>query len=488
MPTIKVIDPLTRIEGHLGIEVELNLANKVVNARSSGVMYRGIETILKGRAPRDAEIITQRICGVCPIPHGVAAALCLENAGGTVIPANGRIMRNLIHGANFVMSHILHFYLLAVLDYAKGPDMPPWTSIPKLQPSPSIPPKHPLDYRLTKAENDAVVAHYRDAITICRKAQEMAALFGGKLPHAPAIVAGGCAEDPGVEFSGAISQFDTYLSALINFIDTVYLPDVDLIATKYSDYYDIGVGCKNLLSYGVFELRRLGFGRAEKKLLPSGRIENASTTVNRVDQALIAEYVRHSWYLDADTGLHPSVGETNPLYNKAGAYSWLKAPRYENRVYEVGPLARMWVHGDYRRGIGVMHRHVARAKEAQIIARAMRTWLDQIVVGEPYYVTPTVPAAATGMGLTEAPRGALGHWETISTVEGKPVISRYQVVSPTSWNASPIDDLGQHGPIEQALIGTKVSDPERPIELLRIVHSFDPCIACAAHAIIVKKR
>jgi hydrogenase large subunit len=459
---ISIVEPVTRIEGHLGIEVELDGSNVVTSAKCKGAMFRGFEVILRGRAPRDAEVITQRICGVCPISHGQAAALCLENAGGTTIPANGRIMRNLIQGANYLQSHILHFYHLAALDYAKGPQMPPWT------------PLWDVDYRLTPAENDAVVAHYRDAITMRRKAQEMGAIFGGKLPHAPAMAAGGCAEDPDVESPGGIAQFGAYLAQLIAFIDNVYLPDVDFIATRYSDYFDVGVGCTNLLSYGVFDVDGAG-----GKLLARGRIEDAGTTVNPVDQSLIAEYVQYSYYPDADTGRHPSAGLTNPLYGKAGAYSWLKAPRYDGGVYEVGPLARMWVNGDYQAGIGVMHRHAARALETQKVAYAMQDWLSQIVVGNPYFVTPNIPAQATGMGLTEAPRGALGHWETISAS----VINNYQCVVPTTWNASPMDDMGQHGAIEQALIGTAVSDPARPLELLRIIHSFDPCIACAVHLV-----
>ncbi|MFH1774094.1 MAG: nickel-dependent hydrogenase large subunit [Methanobacteriota archaeon] len=461
------IEPNTRIEGHMGIKAELDATNVVTDAKCTGAMFRGIESILKGRAPRDAEILTQRICGVCPISHGTAAALCLENAGGTTIPANGRIMRNLIQSANYIQSHILHFYHLAALDYVKGPAMPPWT------------PFWDTDYRLTAADNDAIVANYRKAITMRRKAHEMDAIFGGKLPHAPAVVAGGCAEDPDVEYAGGISKFGTYLDELITFIDNTYLPDVDKIATAYSDYNNIGVGCKNLLSYGVFDTDGAG-----TLLLKRGRIENAGTTVNPVDQTLIKEYVKYSYYPDADTGLHPSAGVTNPLYGKAGAYSWLKAPRYDGRVYEVGPLARMWVNGDYRTGIGVMHRHAARAKEAQKVAYAMKNWLTQIVTGNPYFVKPNVPAEAKGVGLTEAPRGALGHWETISAS----LISRYQCVVPTTWNASPMDDAGVRGPIEQALMGTKVADPARPIELLRIVHSFDPCIACAVHVLTPPKQ
>ncbi len=454
-----IVDPTTRLEGHLGIEVELDATNKVTNAKCSGTLYRGVETILKNRKPRDAQLITQRICGVCPISHGIAASLCLENACGTVIPDNGRIMRNLIQGSNYIHSHIIHFYHLAALDYVKGPDMPPWT------------PRYNVDYRLTDAQNATYVQHYRDAITLRRKAHEMAAIFGGKLPHSPAVVAGGCSENPE---SGAISLFQTYLNELISFIENVYIPDVVNLATVYNDYYTKGVGCKNLLSYGVFDIDAAG-----NKLLGRGRVVNAGTTVNPVDPNLIQEFVKYSYYSDADSGLNPSSGATNPVYPKTGAYSWLKAPRYNGVVYEVGPLARMWVNGDYRSGISVMDRHAARALEAKKLANAMNTWVTQLVVGNPYYAKPLIPSSSTGMGLTEAPRGALGHWETISAS----VIYNYQCVVPTTWNASPMDDMSQRGPIEQALMGTTVSDPNQPIELLRIIHSFDPCIACAVHLI-----
>ena len=196
MATI-IVGPTTRIEGHLGIEVELDATNTVTNAKCSGTLFRGIETILRGRPPRDAQLITQRICGVCPISHGVAAALCLESSCGTVIPDNGRIMRNLIQGSNFVYSHILHFYHLAALDYVKGPNVPPWN------------PRYSVDDRLADEQNTTYVQHYRDAITWCRKAHEMGAIFGGKIPHSPAIVAGGCSENPE---SGAIAQFQIYLN------------------------------------------------------------------------------------------------------------------------------------------------------------------------------------------------------------------------------------------------------------------------------------
>lgn len=458
MATIN-LEPKTGVEGHFGIEVELDATNKVINAKCSGRLYRGMQAILAGRRPRDVQLITQRICGICPISHGIAAALCLENICGTVIPDNGRIMRNLIQSSNYLSSHIIHFYHLAAIDYVKGLDRPPWT------------PPYNVDHRLTDAQNATYVQHYRDAITINRKAHEMAAVLGGKHPYSPSIVAGGFSENPG---SGAISLFQSYLTELTNFIENVYIPDVVNLATVYNDYYNKGVGCKNLLSYGVFDVDAAG-----NKLLSRGCILNEGTMVYPVDPNKIVEYVKYSWHDDADSCLNPTNGATNPAY-RTDAYTWLKAPRYDGVVYEVGPLARMWVNGDYRRGISVMDRHAARALEAEKIAYAMQGWLNQIVVNKPYYTKPAIPASSSGVGLTEAPRGALGHWASLTSSAR---IYKYEWVVPTTWNASPMDDMGQQGPIEQCLIGTPVSDPTQPIELLRIIHSLDPCITCAVHLI-----
>ncbi|UCH35135.1 MAG: nickel-dependent hydrogenase large subunit, partial [Armatimonadota bacterium] len=230
----------------------------------------------------------------------------------------------------------------------------------------------------------------------------------------------------------------------------------------------------NLLAYGVFDLDAAG----ESKLLARGRYTEGAVSSD-VEAGQITEYVAHSWYTEASGGLNPSVGVTEPLAAKPGAYSWLKSPRYLDKVHEVGPLARMWVNGDYRNGISVIDRVAARALEAQKVANAMEGWLGELVPGEPVYAESPVPNMATGIGLTEAPRGALGHWIAVDDAK----ISRYQVVSPTNWNASPRDDAGQMGPIEQALLGTPVADSNQPIELLRVVHSFDPCLACSVHMV-----
>ena len=457
MATIKVIDPVTRLEGHLKIEVTVD-KGKVIDAQATGTLFRGFEQILIGRHPWDAQHFTQRICGVCPVSHGMASVLALDAASDVTPPANGRIMRNLVLGANFIQSHILHFYHLAVQDYIDGPNMAPW------QPSWNV------DKRFDATATNTLVGHYLTALDMRRKAHEMGALFGGRLPNPPAYIPGGFTTTVRSE---RITRFQSYLNGLIPFIRDVYIPDVEALATKYPEYSTIGRGPGNLLAYGVFDLDSSG----NSKLLKRGRIVSGSSTVASVDLDAITEQVTHSWYADSTNNLMPSSGSTVPKYPKRNAYSWLKAPRYGAVPYEVGPLARMRVNGDYIGGISVMDRHLARADEALKVAQAMSSWVGQLRAGQAVCTPSTVPQSATSYGLTEAPRGALGHWLRISN--GK--IESYQVVTPTCWNASPMDGSNQHGPIEQALIGTPVQDINQPIEVLRVIHSFDPCLSCAVH-------
>jgi hydrogenase large subunit len=460
--TIIKIDPVTRIEGHLDIEVRVGLVDGVQQVRdawSSGTMFRGFEIMLKDRDPRDAPHYTQRICGVCPISHGMASVLNLESAFGVLPPDNGRILRNLVLGANFIMSHILHFYHLAALDYINTDgivDMSPWI------------PRYVTPDMVTGDAAAALVGHYVQALEMRRKAHQMGAIFGAKLPCSPTFVPGGCTE---VVTADKISDFRTLLDELCSFIDTIYVPDVLVVAGAFPAYYEIGVGCGNLLAYGVFDLDATG----ATKLMARGRYTNGVD--EDVDPAQITEYVKYSWYTAESGGLNPSVGVTEPDLDKPRAYSWLKSPRYAGIVHEAGPLARMWVNDDYRRGISVLDRVAARALECQKIADAMDGWLDELEIGDAAYAHCSVPESGTGIGLTEAPRGALGHWIEISDSK----ISRYQVVTPTNWNASPRDDYKQRGPIEEALINTPVADIEQPIEVLRVVHSFDPCLACSVH-------
>ena len=457
MPTTITLDPATRLEGHLKVKVQSE-AGQVVYAESSGMMFRGFENLLLGKDPRDAGHITQRICGVCPTNHAMASCLALEDAAGVTVPDNARIIRNLILGADFIHSHVLHFYHLALPSYIAGPPMPPWT------------PAYEVDLRLNAADNQRLIDHYVQALAIRRQAHEMGAILGGKLPHNVAYEFGGVTTVPHPDM---ITRFRHYLEAIIAFVDNVYMVDVDLLSQTYPDYYQIGRGYGHLLAFGVFDLNADG----SSKLLARGRIVDGSASVQSVDLAAIVEQTGYSWYDSPAAGLNPSQGVTQPNPDKAAAYSWLKAPRYAGAPYEVGALARLWVNGDYRRCISVMDRHQARALETSKIAHAMHDWLSQINLAASSYTPYQVPATGSGIGLTEAPRGALGHWLRVSNG----ATAAYQVLTPTCWNFSPRDNAGTPGPVEQALLGTPLTDQAQPVELLRVVQSYDPCLSCAVH-------
>lgn len=465
-----IVDPVTRIEGHMKIEVLVD-NNKVIDAKSSGTLFRGIELILKGRDPRDACHIVQRICGVCPIAHGTASILCLDDAFNVKPPTNGRIVRNLIQGANYLQSHILHFYHLAALDYVKGPDTAPFI------------PRYEGDYRLPQNVNDMAVQHYIQALTIRKRAQEMLAVFGAKMPHVTAFTAGGVTEQVTPE---KIAQFRAYLQEITAFVDNVYIPDALAITQVYDDWFSIGAGCKNLLVYGAFKQTDGDDPDGQAQLYKRGIYSNGQ--YGSLDKMKIAEEVKYSWYDDKSTGKYPGEGATVPSPYKHEAYSWLKAPRYDGLPYEVGPLARQWIAGETNvRGLGdkafsVHGRHFARALETTQIAHAMAGWLDQLTPGQPTYAPFDVPREGAGVGLHEGSRGALGHWIVIKDYK----IENYQAVVPTTWNGGPRDDKGQLGPIEQALVGAPVKDPDNPVELVRIVRAFDPCIACAVHVLEIK--
>lgn len=498
------IDPVTRIEGHLKIDLEIE-NGKVSDARTSGEMFRGWEIILKDRDPKDAQMITQRICGVCPSPHAQASTLCLDDAFGIDPPDNGRIIRNLILGSNYIQSHILHFYHLAALDYVdvtsilsytgKDPGLnkiKAWakSEVDSGRPTGVAPflPRLKGDYITDADVNITGVSHYLAALDITRKSQEMLSIFGGRMPHEIAVMPGGVCERPTVD---KITSFVYRLNDLQSFIDNVYIPDVVAVAKAYPGYFEIGKGCGNLLSYGVFEENNEG----TKKFISSGVYLDGKTQA--FDQGKIAEYVKYS-KLSSRSGLHPSQGQTVPQPDKKNAYSWVKSPRYEGKVCEVGPLARMVIihlQGSNPAASGlisgtltqlnlpanalfsVMGRHAARALEAKLVADKCAEWAMQLDPSKPLHTKFEIPEQSTGMGLTEAPRGALGHWITIKNKK----IDNYQCVVPTTWNASPRDDKNQPGPMEQALIGTPVADPENPIEPLRVVRAFDPCFGCAIH-------
>lgn len=480
--TTKVsIDPMTRIEGHLKIEASVE-DGKVVDARCEGTLYRGFEQILIGRNPLDAIQISQRFCGVCPTPHGIASSQALENAFGIMPPRNGRIIRNIMQGANYIQSHVLHFYHLSGLDYFEGPDMPPFV------------PRYEADYRVPRAVREALIDHYIQAYHARLKAHELCSIWSGKMPHMASLAPGGVTIVPRLD---NVTTSVWRLKELTDFIDHVYLPDVLTIAQVYRDYFGLGTGCGNFLSFGLFDLDDEPDVLKRKRFFPMGRLTRGEP--GPVDPAKIAEDVASSWY-DSPSGLHPAAGETSPNPGKKGGYSWLKAPRYDGAAYEVGPLARMML--VYRTKsnpkvvklldefmttldiepkdlCSVMGRHLARAVECKVIADELTGMVMEVKLDDPVCTEHKIPKEARGMGLWCAARGALGHWIEIQNG----VIARYQAVVPTTWNASPRDDAGKPGPIEQAMLGTAVADPENPFPLARIVRSFDPCLACAVHVL-----
>jgi hydrogenase large subunit len=507
-----VIDPVTRIEGHL--KIECTVENGVVkDARATGNLFRGLELILRGRDPRDAQVIAQRICGVCPQSHGIAATLNLDSAFGIAgkIPDNGRIIRNLIHGAHVVQDHILHFYHLAALDYVNIADVAKYEGndsqlnsikdfIARGALNPFLP-RYEGDYRLKKEVNQQAVTHYVRALEIRRIGHEAVSIFSGKVPHSVGVVPGGVTSTPTAD---NIMAYIWKIKILQDFVNNVYIPDVMAVAGAYMDYAEIGAGCKNLLSYGGYDQDGKSPDYATRDRLFKQGIIGADLNPGPLDMSKITEQVKHSWYEDTSTGLHPSHGDTKPQYRKPGAYSWSKAPRYDGKVYEVGPVARVAV--TYAKGdpkmkelvdgalkqlkakpsalFSVLGRHLARALSAKFLVDNLEGWALQLKPGQPAYVEYQMPEEAIGMGIIEGSRGALGHFIEIKDKK----IANYQAVVPTTWNVSPMDDKGQHGPVEQALIGTKVKDEKNPFEVVRIIRSFDPCIACAVHFVTPKGR
>ncbi|MHC4694095.1 MAG: nickel-dependent hydrogenase large subunit [Planctomycetota bacterium] len=479
MSTKIKIDPITRIEGHLAIEAIVD-DGVVKEANSAGTLFRGFEIILQGRDPRDANRLTQRICGVCPTAHATASALCLDDAFGLTdkIPDNGKLIRALIFGANFLQSHVLHFYHLTALDYVDAAgavgDVAPFV------------PRYEGDYRVSGEISAELVNHYVQALDIRRKCQEMLAIFGGKMPHNVAIVPGGVTEELTED---KITNFLWRLNEVRGFVENTYIPDVLAVAKIYDDYFGVGPGCKRLLSYGGFDL-------PAGRLFKSG-VVSPDLQLEPFARENITEDLKHSWYANSGSGKNPAQGQTEPELKKTGAYSFLKSPRYKGEVCEVGPLSRMvnnYVQGDetvkklvdsvlgeFGAGVdalySVLGRHAARAVEAKIVGDAMVDWLTALKPAEPAIVDSDIPEEGEGAGLSEAPRGAVGHWITVKDRK----IDRYQVIAPTAWNGSPKDDKDQPGAVEQAIIGTKVKDKENPFELVRIVRAFDPCLACAVH-------
>ncbi|MBN2768847.1 MAG: nickel-dependent hydrogenase large subunit [Campylobacterales bacterium] len=567
-----IVDPITRIEGHLRIEAIIDENNTIVDAYSSATMFRGIEAILKGRDPRDCGLMAMRICGVCTGTHYQRSIEAVEDAFNITIPKNARLVRNLIQGALYVHDHVVHFYHLHALDFVDivsattaNPELAAkeakkWANVAGVEPFMDGTGEFKAiqdriikfvkegrlgifgngywgnpHYKLTPEQNLVGVAHYLKALDLQRDMAKMHAIFGGKNPHPQSIVVGGvtCVQD--IKNPARIALYKQLLHEARAFVKQAYLPDVYMAGTMYAaeatdksaTYKGVGGtggGLLSYMSYGDFRLDDTGFYNSNL-LFPSGIVLDGDISkAFDLDHNKIAEDVTHAWY-EGDKALHPYEGETIPQYTgmKKGEdgysylktdekYSWIKSPIYDGRKVEVGPLARMvvgYVRGDIRIKsyvddflaranlpvtvlFSTVGRTAGRALETSMMVDVMEEWVDELAVNAARGDLSTwtefdfdkVSVDAKGMGLAEAPRGALGHWVKIA--DGK--VTNYQAVVPSTWNAGPRDSEGQLGAYEASLIGTKVANPEEPLEIIRTIHSFDPCIACAVHVLNTKGK
>ncbi|MEO8200505.1 MAG: nickel-dependent hydrogenase large subunit [Gemmatimonadota bacterium] len=552
-----VVDPITRIEGHLRIEAQTE-NGRITNAWATSTQFRGIETIMQGRDPRDAWAFVQRICGVCTVVHAVAGCRAVEDALDITIPPNANLIRNLIHGMQFIQDHVIHFYHLHALDWvdvvsALSADPAGTARIAaSISPWPNNSPTyfksvqdrikkfvsggqlgiftngywgHPA-YKLPPEVNLMALAHYLEALDWQRDVIRIHTIFGGKNPH-PNFLVGGMASAINLNDTATINtERLTDIRAMITkaqtFVEQVYWPDLMAIAGYYKEWASIGGGVRNYLAVGEFpngDIRDI-----DKLYFPRGIIlDRDLTRVWPYDQQKVKEYITSSWYeysKGEGEGLHPWEGETTPKYTgpptpwkflqDEARYTWMKAPRYDGRPMEVGPLARMLVgfasgHEEIQAivketldrlqvGAGALYstlgRTAARGMETVLLARRMNVWFDRLVerIGSGDVQTfnkakwdpSTWPKKSQGYGFLDAPRGGLGHWVQIE--DGK--ISRYQCVVPSTWNCSPRDAEGQMGPYEASLVDNHpLAIPNQPLEILRTIHSFDPCMACGVHVL-----
>ena len=510
-----VIDPITRIEGHLRIEVEVE-DGKVKDAWSAGTMFRGWEVLLRDKDPRDAPYITSRVCGVCEGVHAIASAQALDHAFGIELTEAGRLMRNLFCGGLYMHDHYIHFYVLSALDYLDIMAVAQYSGAdPALQAlrdklvslvknndtSPFTPRYNPDEFSVNDPETvTTLVSHYVKSIEMKAKSQKMLAIICGIQPHPNAIIAGGCTATPTRE---QLFEFRQLWEEQVRFVNEIYLPDVVAVGTgPLMPLLEMGLGATNgnYLCYPMFPVNApkstadYSFGGSDPLFKGGVIIGGELSPAQNVDYAQITEAVAHSWY-DYPAGvdsLHPSIGMTEPNPDKEGAYSFLKAPRYSTQPMEVGPLSRGLVNqypelmDVIKSGgkAGAVARHFCRAIESKMVGEAGLAWIDRLI--ELATAGPVVgmnekpvPRSARGMGAWDAPRGALAHWVDIKNKR----INNYQLVVPSTWNGSPRDEKGAKGPYEQSLIGVPVPDVDNPINIVRVIRSFDPCLACAIHLI-----
>jgi hydrogenase large subunit len=569
MSTI-VIDPVTRIEGHLRIEAVTNSSGVVTRALSSGTMMRGIETILKNRDPRDAWAITQRICGVCTVVHALTSVRAVENALGYVIPRNARHIRNLMMGSQLVQDQVTHFYQLTSMDWLNvvSASQANPAAASRLQQCQSAWPNNSTayfesvrqklasfiatgqlglfsnaywdnpGYTLSPEMNLVLFAHWLEALDWQRKVLRLQAVFGGRNPH-PNFTIGGvpCAFHMAPDAAGVLrltpggtgidqvglDLVQTCITDMRNFVSQVLRPDVLALASHYKDWFKRGEGLGNFLTFGEYP-QSDSSDPAANLFVPRGAILNRNLEnilpVDLGNTSEIQEFIGNSW-LDysggRSIGLHPYQGETTAHYtgptstytnlDPSKPYTWMKAPRWRGNPMEVGPLARVLMM--YARETGATRRYVdsalselnlpfssmystmgrilAQSIDTQLVADQLQIWFDQLTANvaagdfsthsAAKFDPSTWPTSAKGVGFSEAPRGALGHWLTINSA----TIANYQCIVPTTWNAAPRGADGRGGAYEMALLNHKLAVPNQPLELLRTIHSFNPCMACAVH-------
>lgn len=566
-----VVDPVTRIEGHLRVQALLGEDNRIADSMSTGTMWRGLEVILKGRDPRDAWAFVERICGVCTGIHALAAVRSVEDAIGIKIPKNANIIRNLMNATLYVHDHIVHFYQLSALDWVdvvSALDADPRETADLQQ---KISPKHPLasvgyfrdvqnrlkkfvasgqlgifnkgywghpEMKLPPAVNLLAVTHYLEVLDFQKEIVRIHTILGGKNPH-PNYLVGGVACPINVHDTGAqgtmvnevtLNYMRDIAKRSLEMVENVYLPDIKAIASFYPEWFKVGGGLsgKNVLCYGDFPEVANDWSDASLQLPRGAIIDGKLDEVHDVDLRdleQIQEFVDHSWYKypDAAKGLHPWEGVTDQAFelppgsdgtktkfkwlSADGKYSWIKSPRWKGHMMEVGPLARL-VMGVAKNVphikepalsllqelnlpleavFSTLGRHAARALECRWAAQKMVQYVDDLTANikagdeaaanMEFWEPKTWPKECRGVGFCEAPRGALGHWCVIKDTR----IANWQAIVPTTWNASPRSPEGALGAFESSLIGTPVADPERPLEIIRTIHSFDPCLACATH-------
>lgn len=449
MSQIITIDPVTRISGFLEINAEVD-NNTVISARAQGLLFRGFETMLKGRQPLDAIFFTERICGICSAAHAYASTLALDNALRVQVAKNDRYLREIIHGFEYIQNHLRHFYLMMVPSFVhiSSPSVANVTQY--------------TDFRIPDEWTQRIEEHYKEGVQYSMLAHEGQSVLGGKAPHHHGIFAGGVTTDI---TAYKIEKTKSIINQLHSFVSTAMKEDIDIIANYYPDYYEMGISYPNFMSYGAFDN-----GEESISYVNPGVMMNGVRSPFKSDN--ITKDVTYSWY-------HNSNGDDVVDTTKKEAYSFIKAPRYSDQPMEVGPLARMLISGNYTGGHSCMDRIYARVLETEKILTIMNNMIDRIELLPNSQREFPMPDVSQGVGLIDTTRGSLGHWITIKNK----VIEHYNILTPSNWNLSPMDTKGMPGVIERALIGTVMKDIQNPVEIGRIARSFDPCVSCATHLI-----